>query len=103
MIVNIYETTKADYYCIGTINSNHILQISEELLKQLNYERNLGLPNMIDYINEMEKLHSNTFEGGTFTISNEGLVCDEFIGSLGLDLIDNYEITNSRRKLNGIC
>lgn len=104
MIVNIHESSnKTNKYAFCYSLTDDVLQVQEEILKQLNAERNQDIPNFQFYYDEMEKIHDNTYNGGSNTISSESLEVDNFFGSLGVAAEANYNIQEQGRRYDGIC
>lgn len=104
IVVNLHEVTtrqNSKAFC-QNVNGN-VLQIQNEVLGQLQYERNRGIDNFQFYYDEMEKIHENVFEGGIHTITAEAEAVDKFFGSLGVEAEDNYNIVKNNRRYNGIC
>ena len=100
--VNLHETRNRvteSAFCFG----NNTLQIQKEIINQLNAERDQTIVNFQFYYDEMEKIHENTFEGGSHVLTPESVQTDTFIGSLGLDTIDNYSIKETGGRYDGIC
>ena len=104
--VNLHEANSSNNnhaFCFGTIDGQDVLQVQEEILKQLQAERNQDISNYQFYYDEMEKIHENTYESGTHDITTEAAALDVFFGSLGLAAEANYNIINKGRQYDGIC
>lgn len=104
MQVNSHESnSKAskDAFCYSL--TADVLQVQEQLLKQLNAERDEDIPNFKFYYDEMEKIHSNLYDGGVFVLTEESQKVDEYFGAVGTASISNFDITEKGRKYDGIC
>ena len=104
--VIMYEanSTKPKHsFCFSGVYQSPYLQFQEEILKQLQAERNQAIGNYQFYYDEMEKIHENTYDGATHILTEASTELDTFFGSLGLPLEDNYEVQETNRRQYGIC
>lgn len=93
MTVNIHEANSQKPYVYSS--EEDVLQIHEGIINQLQYEKLFDATNQITYVEEMEKIHENLFDGGTHELTVESVHTDTFIGSLGISAIDNYSVLNT--------
>ena len=102
MYVNLHETNnkdKTNAFCYS--KPRDVLQIQEEIPKQLDNERNQDIKNFKYYLDEMEKIHENLYNGGTNELTEVSTKVDEYIGTIG---IPNSNVTAEKgNKYNGIC
>jgi len=104
MIVNKHENNgknTGSAFCYSV--DDDILQVQEEIINQLQYEKNEDIGNYSFYYSEMEKIHDNTYLGGSHVLSTESEKLDLFLGDLGLPAEDTYTVLENKGRYDGIC
>jgi len=102
MVVVKHEThtkRKTKGFCFAPASPTNpvdTLQVSEEIINELETTRNTDIPQYKYFENEMEKIESGD------TSNMAAVKLDEYLGSIGVDDISHNVIERGGR-YNGIC